>query len=89
MVSTGGLGGGLGGLPWVTLLPLSPRMAPSMDLPPSSEFDQFLQEMSLESPALCPPFTPPLQRSGYPSPNASCWGLGESRWDDSVRQGHA
>ncbi|XP_027301234.3 signal transducer and activator of transcription 6 isoform X2 [Anas platyrhynchos] len=68
----------------------SPRwMAPSMDLPPSSEFDQFLQEMSLESPALCPPFTPPLQRSGYPSPNASCWGLGESRWDDSVRPGHA
>ncbi|KAM7079936.1 signal transducer and activator of transcription 6 isoform 2-T3 [Ciconia maguari] len=67
----------------------SPRMPPSMDLPPSSDFDQFLQEMSLEGPALCAPFTPPLQRSGYPSPNASCWGLGESRWDDSVRPGHA
>ncbi|XP_042652740.1 signal transducer and activator of transcription 6 isoform X2 [Tyto alba] len=68
----------------------SPRwMAPSMDLPPSSDFEQFLQEVSLEGPALCPPFTPPLQRSGYPSPNPSCWGLGESRWDDSVRPGHA
>ncbi|KAM6189050.1 signal transducer and activator of transcription 6 isoform 1-T3 [Sarcoramphus papa] len=73
-------------------LPLqsSPRwMPPSMDVPPGSDFDQFLQEMSLEGPALCPPFTPPLQRSGYPSPNASCWGLGESRWDDSIRPGHA
>ncbi|XP_029892603.1 signal transducer and activator of transcription 6 isoform X2 [Aquila chrysaetos chrysaetos] len=67
----------------------SPRMPPSMDMPPSSDFDQFLQEVSLEGPTLCPPFTPPLQRSGYPSPNASCWGLGESRWDDSVRPGHA
>ncbi|KAM6038606.1 signal transducer and activator of transcription 6 isoform 2-T2 [Theristicus caerulescens] len=67
----------------------SPRMPPSMDLPPGSDFDQFLQDVSLEGPALCPPFTPPLQRSGYPSPNASCWGLGESRWDDSVRPGHA
>ncbi|XP_068266096.1 LOW QUALITY PROTEIN: signal transducer and activator of transcription 6 [Nyctibius grandis] len=68
----------------------SPRwMPPSMDLPPGSDFDQFLQEMSLEGPALCPPFTPSLQRSGYPSPSASCWGLGEARWDDSVRPGHA
>ncbi|XP_054663269.1 signal transducer and activator of transcription 6 isoform X1 [Grus americana] len=73
-----------------TLMQNSPRwMPPSMDLPPSSDFDQFLQEMSVEGPALCPPFMPPLQRSGYPSPNASCWGLGESRWDDSVRPGHA
>ncbi|KAM6231326.1 signal transducer and activator of transcription 6 isoform 2-T2 [Spheniscus humboldti] len=67
----------------------SPRMPPSMDLPPGSDFDQFLQEMSLEGPALCPPFTPSLQRSRYPSPNASSWGLGESRWDDSIRPGHA
>ncbi|KAM9214514.1 signal transducer and activator of transcription 6 [Leptosomus discolor] len=68
----------------------SPRwMPPSMDLPPNLDFDQFLPEVSLEGPALCPPFTPPLQRSGYPSPNASCWGLGESRWDDSVRPGQA
>ncbi|XP_037226806.1 signal transducer and activator of transcription 6 isoform X1 [Falco rusticolus] len=68
----------------------SPRwMPPSMDLPPSSDLDQFLlQEMSLEGPALCPPFPPPLPRGGYPSPNASCWGLGESRWDDSIRPGH-
>ncbi|XP_074990101.1 signal transducer and activator of transcription 6 isoform X1 [Calonectris borealis] len=67
----------------------SPRwMPPSVDLPSGADFDRFLQEMSLEGSALCPPFTPPLQRSGFPSPNASCWGLGESRWDDSVRPGH-
>ncbi|CAN0016571.1 unnamed protein product [Bubo scandiacus] len=63
-------------------------MPPNMDPLPSSEFEQFLQEMSLEGPALGPPFTPPLQRSAYPGPSASCWGPGESRWDDSVRPGH-
>uniref|UniRef100_A0A8C8ARK6 Signal transducer and activator of transcription n=2 Tax=Strigidae TaxID=30459 RepID=A0A8C8ARK6_9STRI len=67
----------------------SPRwMPPNMDPLPSSEFEQFLQEMSLEGPALGTPFTPPLQRSAYPGPSASCWGPGESRWDDNVRPGH-
>ncbi|XP_071656172.1 signal transducer and activator of transcription 6 isoform X3 [Patagioenas fasciata] len=71
-------------------LPSSPRwMPPSMDLPPSSDFEQFLHDMELEGPALCPPFAPPPQRSGYPSPGTSCWGSGESRWDDSARPGHA
>ncbi|XP_064899723.1 signal transducer and activator of transcription 6 isoform X1 [Columba livia] len=64
-------------------------MPPSMDLPPSSDFEQFLHDMELEDPALCPHFAPPLQRTGYPSPSTSCWGSGESRWDDSVRPGHA
>lgn len=64
-------------------------MPPSMDLPPSSDFEQFLHDMELEDPALCPPFAPPLQRTGYPSPSTSCWGSGESRWDDNVRPGHA
>lgn len=85
----GGQQGWLGGAALSYPAASLPRMPPSMDMPPSSEFDQFLQEVSLEGPTLCPPFTPPLQRSGYPSPNASCWGLGESRWDDSVRPGHA
>ncbi|XP_069735755.1 signal transducer and activator of transcription 6 [Phaenicophaeus curvirostris] len=68
----------------------SPRwMPPSMDLSPGSDLDQFLQELPLEGPVLGPPFTPPPQRSVYPSPSASCWGLGEARWDDSIRPGHA
>lgn len=72
-----------------TALQSSPRwLPPSTELPPGSEFDQFLQEMSLEDPTLCPPFAPPPQRSAYPNPTASYWGLGESRWDDSVRPGH-
>ncbi|KAM8990465.1 signal transducer and activator of transcription 6 isoform 3-T3 [Ara ararauna] len=59
------------------------RWLPSMNQPPCSDLDQFLQEMSVEG----HPFPPPPQHSGYPS--ASCWGLGESRWDDSIRPGHA
>ncbi|XP_075301938.1 signal transducer and activator of transcription 6 isoform X1 [Opisthocomus hoazin] len=67
----------------------SPRwMAPSMDLLPGSDWDQMLP-LPLEGPALGPPFAPPLQRSGYPSPEAACWGLGEARWDDSARPGQA
>lgn len=73
-----------------TALQSSPRwLPPSTELPPGSEFDQFLQEMSMEDPTLCPPpFVPPPQRSAYPNLTASCWGVGESRWDDSVRPGH-
>ncbi|XP_071585594.1 signal transducer and activator of transcription 6 isoform X4 [Heliangelus exortis] len=72
------------------LLQSSQRWMPpsSLELPPGSDFDQFLQE-TLGAPALCPPFTPPQQHSGYPSTNLSCWGMGESQWDDSVRPGHA
>ncbi|XP_065515557.1 signal transducer and activator of transcription 6 isoform X3 [Lathamus discolor] len=58
------------------------RWLPSMDQQPCSDLDQFLQEMSVEG----TPFPPPPQHSGYP--NASCWGLGESRWEDSIRPGH-
>ncbi|XP_053907252.1 signal transducer and activator of transcription 6 isoform X2 [Cuculus canorus] len=57
----------------------SQRMPPSMDLSPGSDLDQLLQELPLEGPVLGPPFTPPLQRSVYPSSSTSCWGLGESR----------
>ena len=59
-----------------------------MDLLPGSDWDQMLP-LPLEGPALGPPFAPPLQRSGYPSPEAACWGLGEARWDDSARPGQA
>ncbi|KAM6100885.1 signal transducer and activator of transcription 6 [Pterocles gutturalis] len=66
----------------------SPRwMPPSMDLPPGSDLEQFLQLIP-EGPGLCPPFAPPPQHGRYPGPNAACWGLGESRWDDGVRPGH-
>ncbi|XP_062488630.1 signal transducer and activator of transcription 6 isoform X2 [Pezoporus occidentalis] len=58
------------------------RWLPSMDQPPCSDLDQFLQEMAAEG----PPFPAPPQHSGYP--NASGWGLGDSRWDDSIRPGH-
>ncbi|XP_054253122.1 signal transducer and activator of transcription 6 [Indicator indicator] len=62
----------------------SPRwMPPSMDLVPGPDLDSFLGI------PLCPPFVPSPQRSGYPPPSAAAWGLGEARWDDSVRPGHA
>ncbi|XP_062453506.1 signal transducer and activator of transcription 6 isoform X4 [Rhea pennata] len=68
----------------------SPRwMVPGMELPPNSDFDQFLEEMSLEGSSLGPPFTAPPPRSTYPSPGPSCWGLAEPRWDDGVRPGQA
>lgn len=59
-------------------------MPPNIDLPPDWDFDQLL-----EGPPLCPPFPPPPQHGGYPSPGASSWGLEEARWDDGVRPGHA
>ncbi|XP_068777609.1 signal transducer and activator of transcription 6 isoform X2 [Struthio camelus] len=66
-------------------------MAPTMDLAPSSDFERFLQEMSLEGSSLGPPFAaaPPPPRGAYPSPGPPCWGLGEARWDDGVRPGQA
>ncbi|XP_063997591.1 signal transducer and activator of transcription 6 isoform X2 [Pogoniulus pusillus] len=61
----------------------SPRMPPSMDLAPGPDLDSFLDI------PLCPPFMPSPQRSAYPSPSTASWGLGEARWDDSARPGHA
>ncbi|XP_068853757.1 signal transducer and activator of transcription 6 [Aphelocoma coerulescens] len=63
----------------------SPRwMSPSMEQSPGSELEQFLQDVPL-----LPPFAPLPQHSGYPNSSPSCWGLGEARWDDSIRPGHA
>ncbi|XP_054033350.1 signal transducer and activator of transcription 6 isoform X2 [Dryobates pubescens] len=62
----------------------SPRWMPSsMDLAPGPDLDPFLDI------PLCPPFVPSPQHSGYPPPSTAAWGLGEARWDDSARPGHA
>uniref|UniRef100_A0A8B9Q8U8 Signal transducer and activator of transcription n=1 Tax=Apteryx owenii TaxID=8824 RepID=A0A8B9Q8U8_APTOW len=85
---TGGLGGGGSPRPG-SPCPSTPRIAPGMELPPSSDFEQFLQEMSLEGSPLGPPFAAPPPRGAYPSPSPPCWGLAEARWDDGVRPGQA
>ncbi|XP_064495030.1 signal transducer and activator of transcription 6 isoform X2 [Pseudopipra pipra] len=70
--------------PGVVDVPLQspPRwMSPGMEPPSSSDLEQLLHNVTL-----FPPFAPPPQHSEYPE---SSWGLGEARWDDGARPGHA
>lgn len=55
-----------------------------MEQPSGPELDQLLQEVPL-----LPPFAPFPQLGGYPNTSPSSWGMGEPRWDDSIRPGHA
>ncbi|XP_058678068.1 signal transducer and activator of transcription 6 [Ammospiza caudacuta] len=58
-------------------------MSPSMDQPSASELEHLLEVSPL------PPFAPLQQHSVYPNSSLSSWGLGDARWDDSIRPGHA
>ncbi|XP_032939213.1 signal transducer and activator of transcription 6 [Catharus ustulatus] len=60
-------------------------MSPSMEQSSASELDQLLLQ---DMPPLSP-FAPLPQHSGYPNSSLSSWGLGDARWDDSMRPGHA
>lgn len=56
-----------------------------MEQSSASELDQLLLQ---DMPPLSP-FAPLPQHSGYPNSSLSSWGLGDARWDDSMRPGHA
>lgn len=60
-------------------------MSPGMEQSSASELDQLLLQ---DMPPLSP-FAPLPQHSGYPNSSLSSWGLGDARWDDSMRPGHA